>query len=128
MAARRGFSRQLDDIRRSHLEFEARAARGERALEEDHLLHLAIARACGNDVAVSLISLLTPEIIAMNRDFAEADPRRFASTVEEHRAVVAAILDRDEAAAARAMEHHMEMSRQRRLPQARKRRGKHGQL
>ncbi len=77
MAARRGSSRQLAEIRRAGEEFEERARRGARALEEDHLFHLAVARACGNDVALSLISLLTPEIIAMNRDFLEADPRRF---------------------------------------------------
>jgi GntR family transcriptional repressor for pyruvate dehydrogenase complex len=125
MAARRGSRQQLADIRRAQAEFEQKARGGERALEEDHLFHLAVARACGNDVTVSLISLLTPEIIAMNRDFREADPRRFARTIAEHRRIVRAVLARDEAGAARAMAHHMEMSRRRRLPAAagRKRHG-----
>ncbi len=115
MAARRGSRRELAGIRRAAREFEDRAGRGARALEEDHLFHLAIARACGNGVAVSLISLITPDIIAMNRDFLEADPRRFDRTIREHRAIVRAVLARDEAAAARAMGRHMEMSRRRRL-------------
>jgi GntR family transcriptional repressor for pyruvate dehydrogenase complex len=122
MAARRGSKRQLEEIRGAEQEFEERARRGARALEEDHLFHLAIARACANDVAVSLISLLTPEIIAMNRDFLEADPRRFDCTIKEHRDIVRALLARDEAGSARAMGRHMEMSRRRRLPGTKKRR------
>lgn len=122
MAALRGSARQLAEIRRAETDFEAVARLGQRALEEDHLFHLAIARACGNDVAVSLISLLTPEIIAMNRDFREADPRRFGRTIREHQGIVRAVLARDQAGAARTMAHHMQMSRQRRLPDATRRR------
>jgi GntR family transcriptional regulator, transcriptional repressor for pyruvate dehydrogenase complex len=129
MAARRGSARQHAAIRRAQAEFREVAGRGERALEEDHLFHLAIARACGNDVALSLISLLTPEIIAMNRDFAEADPRRFASTIREHETILRAILARNQDTAGRAMSGHMERSRQRRLPrdgeaEKRRRRGR----
>ena len=121
MAAARGSARQLREIRRYGREFEHRALLGQRALDEDHLFHLAVARACGNSVAVSLISLLTPEIIAMNRDFQEADPGRFAQTIEEHERIVLAILARDPESAAAGMAHHMEMSRRRRLPQTRRR-------
>jgi GntR family transcriptional regulator, transcriptional repressor for pyruvate dehydrogenase complex len=116
MAASRGSARQLAAIRAAQAEFREVAQRGERALEEDHLFHLAIARACGNDVALSLISLLTPEIIAMNRDYTEADPSRFAFTIREHENIVRAILARNQTAAGRSMSEHMERSRQRRLP------------
>jgi GntR family transcriptional repressor for pyruvate dehydrogenase complex len=118
MAARRGTREQIGEIGQCHRDFVRQASRGKRALEEDHLFHLAIARASRNNVAVSLISLITPDIIALNRDFHETDPQRFARTIEEHERVVKAIVARAPGAAAAAMAHHMAMSRTRRLPRA----------
>ncbi len=106
----------IGEVVRCHEEFRQKALAGENTLEEDHLFHLSIARASGNPVTISLVSYITPQIIAMNRGFEERDPDRFQRTSEEHERVVRAIRDHDPAAAAAAMEDHMNKSRGRRLP------------
>lgn len=115
-AARRCDNEGIAEILKWHGEFKAKADRGERALEEDHLFHLAIAKASGNPVCVSLVSYITPQIISLNADFAESDPDRFAHTFEEHEAIVQGIRKADADAAGRAMRLHMEQAWKRRLP------------
>ncbi|MDD3982129.1 MAG: FCD domain-containing protein [Spirochaetales bacterium] len=115
-AARKCDKEGAAEILKWHGEFKAKADNGERALEEDHLFHLAIAKASGNPVCISLVSFITPQIISLNADFAESDPNRFAHTFEEHAAIVKGILGTDPAAAEQAMRYHMQQAWKRRLP------------
>lgn len=115
-AALRADHDAVTEILRWHSEFRAKAEKGERALEEDHLFHLAIAKASANPVCLSLVSYITPQIIAMNAGFAESDPDRFGRTFDEHDAIVRCILGRDAPGAAAAMSLHMDESRKRRWP------------
>lgn len=115
LAAERASEEGIAAVRSAHAAFLQAASAGAETLEEDHLFHLAIARACGNGVALSLISIMTPKIIAMNRDFYEDDPGRAMRTCAEHQAVVDAIVSRDPAAADSAMEQHMLQAKARRL-------------
>ncbi|RKX89866.1 MAG: hypothetical protein DRI97_03980 [Bacteroidetes bacterium] len=87
----------------------------ERTLETDHLFHLAIVRASANSVLQSLITLLTPDIIALNRDFIEEHSGNYRNTPEEHQKIVDAILARNPEAASTAMAAHMKASRIRRI-------------
>jgi len=87
----------------------------EKTLEMDHLFHLAIVRASGNSVLQSLITLLTPDIIALNRDFVEEHSGNYRNTPEEHQKIVDAILARDSDTASAAMSAHMKASRIRRI-------------
>jgi DNA-binding GntR family transcriptional regulator len=52
----------------------------------------------------------------MNRDYPEIGVER-KQTVEEHKAVLEAIFQRDALRAAEAMRHHMEMAHRRRFPE-----------
>jgi GntR family transcriptional repressor for pyruvate dehydrogenase complex len=119
-AARRAASRadqdDLTEILKWHSDFRAKAHAGQRALEEDHLFHLAIAKASANPVCLSLISYITPQIISLNAGFAESDPNRFERTFAEHDEIVRSILGRDEEGAEAAMRTHMEEAWKRRLP------------
>jgi len=113
LAAERATDEGLASVMDAHAAF--KAAAGADTLEEDHLFHLAIARACGNSVTLSLVSIITPKIIAMNRDFAENDPGRASRTYGEHQAIVDAIVAKNADAAEAAMRSHMEKSKSRRL-------------
>lgn len=115
-AAERADQDDLTEILKWHSEFRAKTAEGLRALDEDHLFHLAIAKASANPVCLSLISYITPQIISLNAPFAESDPDRFRRTFDEHDAIVHRILERDAEGAAAAMQSHMDEAWRRRLP------------
>lgn len=115
-AARLATQEDLQEILKWHMEFKAKADVGQRALDEDHLLHIAIAKASKNLVCLSLISYITPQIIALNVGFAETDPDRFVRTFEEHDCLVKCILAKDEQGAEAAMMDHMREARRRRFP------------
>ncbi len=115
-AAERAGADDITEILKWHSEFRIRADAGQRGLEEDHLFHLAIARASGNPVCLALTSYFTPQIISLNADYAESDPDRFRRTFAEHDAIVRSILAGDSDASAEAMRSHMEEAWKRRLP------------
>lgn len=115
-AAERAGADDITEILRWHSEFRLRADAGQRGLEEDHLFHLAVAKASGNPVCLALTSYFTPQIISLNADFAESDPDRFHRTFTEHDGIVRAILAGDPDASAEAMRSHMEEAWKRRLP------------
>lgn len=116
MAAERADQDDVTEILKWHSEFRAKVGEGQRALEEDHLFHLAIAKASGNPVCLSLISYITPQIISLNEHFAESDPTRFERTFLEHDKIVQSILAQDPAGASRSMQAHMDEAWKRRLP------------
>lgn len=115
-AAERADQDDVTEILKWHSEFRAKANLGERGLEEDHLFHLAIAKASANPVCLSLISYITPQIISLNLGFAESDPDRFQRTFIEHDRIVRSILAKDSEGAAIAMQSHMDEAWKRRLP------------
>ena len=115
-AAERADQDDVTEILKWHSEFRAKASEGLRALEEDHLFHLAIAKASANPVCLSLISYITPQIISLNADFAESDPDRFQRTFVEHDRIARSILEKDPEGAAEAMRFHMDEAWKRRLP------------
>ena len=115
LAAERSDAECILELQKAHDAFHKAAQAGQRTLDEDHLFHLAIAQACGNNVTLSLISIMTPKIIAMNRDFKERDVRHFMETHAEHDRIVKAIVGRDPEGAERAMGDHMRLSKLRRL-------------
>jgi len=115
-AAERASHDDLTEILKWHSEFRVKTGEGLRALDEDHLFHLAIAKASANPVCLSLISYMTPQIISLNAGFAESDPDRFRRSFDEHDTIVHRILEQDAEGAATAMQFHMDEAWQRRLP------------
>jgi GntR family transcriptional regulator, transcriptional repressor for pyruvate dehydrogenase complex len=114
-AAQRASKEEIDELKSCLEDFRNKAEQGLPAMEEDHLIHLKIASLSKNTVLLSLISLITPDIIAMNKNFLEQDEKRFQRTIEEHEAIVAAIAAKDPDAARSAMGLHMAMSTKRRI-------------
>jgi GntR family transcriptional repressor for pyruvate dehydrogenase complex len=116
MAAERADQDDVTEILRWHSEFRAKAESGHRALEEDHLFHLAIAKASGNSVCLALTSFIAPQIISIAAEFAESEPDRFKTTFREHDEIVHAILAQEPERAAMAMARHMSEAWSRRFP------------
>ncbi len=115
LAALRGTEEDHRRIQDAHAAFEKAFEDSRYTLEEDHLFHLAIVKASGNKVLQSLITQITPEIIAVNKHFKEDPDKVLKNSLKEHKRILNAILRGDAAAAATAMEQHMDASRERRL-------------
>ncbi len=115
MAARRGTEEDFFQIQKSHDEFKRKVTMGLPTLEEDHVFHLAIGYAAHNSISNSLIGLIIPDVIIMNRDYQDPGSDR-VQTIAEHEAVIQAILKRDSEGAAIAMRYHMIMAYRRRFP------------
>ncbi len=121
LAAERAEDSDLDALTAAHREFEAAVSSGSLALDEDHLFHLAIARATKNPVLTSLLGYLTPEIIQMNRDVSQrelGDVTSRAETVEEHREILIALGRHNPDNAEAAMRSHMFKLKARRFSHA----------
>ncbi len=115
LAAQRGDEDQLSAIRFAHEAYIHAFEGNDSTLEADHLFHLSIVGATSNSVLRSLISLMTPDIIALNRNFVEKHDRHYRNTPEEHKQIVEAIESRRPDEASDAMARHMEASKQRRM-------------
>ncbi|WP_319561980.1 FadR/GntR family transcriptional regulator [Marispirochaeta sp.] len=115
LAAERGDSGDYARITKANEDFQQAFKLKSSTLEEDHLFHLAIVKASKNKVLESLITQITPEIIAMNKNFKEDQNLVFKNSLHEHEDVLKNILDRNPEGAAAAMENHMSESRSRRL-------------
>jgi GntR family transcriptional regulator, transcriptional repressor for pyruvate dehydrogenase complex len=116
LAARRATDQEINEIEHIFKICKERELKKLPILEEDHIFHLKIAAASKNTVLASLITFLTPQVIAMNTNFRETDNDRFKTTMKEHEKIVKAIKARDPEKARQAMEHHMIMSAKRRIP------------
>jgi DNA-binding FadR family transcriptional regulator len=73
---------------------------------------LEIARAAQNPIMVSLIGLITPDIIRLNKESRSCEAGRAKIALKEHEKLFAAIAARDVDAAILAMAEHMRMTRE----------------
>jgi GntR family transcriptional regulator, transcriptional repressor for pyruvate dehydrogenase complex len=85
---------------------------GRLGVEEDLVFHLEIARASQNSIMVSLIGLITPDIIRLNKNSRSCESGRALVAMREHELIFAAIAAHDVDGAMRAMAAHMQMTRQ----------------
>jgi GntR family transcriptional repressor for pyruvate dehydrogenase complex len=115
LAAERATAEEVRELEALLGDFRQNAERRLPTLEEDHLFHLKLAAMSKNSALLSMISLLTPEFIDLNRNFKERDDARFLRIIEEHAAIARAVALRDPASARAAMEAHMTQSARRRL-------------
>lgn len=95
---------RLEEILRRQ---EAKMARGDLAMEEDSEFHYVIATAARNDVALRVIDVLM-DLLKDCREQSLQTPGRRERSLAGHRQVLAAIRDRDPAAAEAAMRRHID--------------------
>ncbi|WP_457964586.1 FadR family transcriptional regulator [Arthrobacter sp. D1-29] len=118
LAARNHNDRQLRAVDKALEEFTASSDHPAHAMKSDYEFHRAIAAASGNPFYSDCLLALGQTMIAMPRTRLMTGVEHYArdnfdQVVHEHRSILAAIADRDEASAAAAMRSHLANSRRR---------------
>jgi len=111
LAADRASAGEVQELNRTHNEFQKQVGAGSSGLEEDLMFHLKVAECSHNSVLRSLIGLITPDIITLSRSYDTCRDGRFLVAKKEHEAVLRAIRSREPERAAAAMEEHMRRAR-----------------
>ena len=107
LAAERATDAEIADLGRIHEDFCSQAQSGASGLEVDLRFHLRIAECARNSVLLSLINLLTPDIVSLSKSHETPQDGRFVIALQEHEAVLEGIRARDPDRAAAAMEEHI---------------------
>jgi DNA-binding FadR family transcriptional regulator len=116
LAARKGSAPQLRTIRKAHADLLKEAKNHHNPLDADRAFHVSIAEATGNSALELVVETLWDQRVGPLYRALETKleyPAMAEETTAEHAAVLAAILDRDPAAARAAMRRHMDMTRKR---------------
>lgn len=111
---------ELDEEERKHREILARATSGrpDPALDRDALkvdwsLHDRMVDAMGNEILSEIYRANSLHVRMIRLDARQVRPQRVVPAMEEHLRFIALLKARDEAGAVRAMQEHVEQSRQR---------------
>jgi len=116
LAAKHGTATQLSAIRRAHARLRKEARRHHNPLDADREFHVRIAQATGNSALELVVQTLWDQRVGPLYRALEVkleNPAMAAETLQEHGAVLQAILARKPAAARAAMRGHMNMTRDR---------------
>lgn len=117
LAARRHAPAQIERIMDRAADVHEQARAGQPTSDADFALHLAIAEATNNPRFGEFLRMLGPNAIprhALRPKGAERAPGAYIDLIDaEHRAIVQAILEGDEATAMAAMRRHLEGSQKR---------------
>jgi DNA-binding FadR family transcriptional regulator len=116
LAAKHGSASQLRAIRKAHADLQNEAKRHHNPLGADRTFHVRIAEATGNSALELVVQTLWDQRVGPLYRALESKleyPAMAAETIEEHEAVLEAIIARDPAAARSAMRRHMDMTKKR---------------
>ncbi len=113
LAAERASRSDIAELTKLHEEFSKQVSNQDTGLAEDHLFHLKIAECSKNTLLRSLITLITPDIIAVANEKNTCIDGRAGDALIEHERILEAIKRKDPDLAESAMEAHFEMALQR---------------
>jgi DNA-binding FadR family transcriptional regulator len=116
LAAKHGSPAQLRAISKAHSDLQKEARRHHNPLGADRRFHVRIAEATGNSALELVVQTLWDQRVGPLYRALESKleyPAMAAETIEEHEAVLEAIIARDPAAARSAMRRHMDMTKKR---------------
>ncbi|MDB2340785.1 FadR family transcriptional regulator [Flavobacteriaceae bacterium] len=105
-------NRTVDDLihmENSLAEYSEKVIRGEEAVQEDLLFHLAIARASGNPTINTFMLKITPEIITNFEKHHVCDKDTAFNGIKEHKAILDAIKSQNPSEAKDAMKKHFKV-------------------
>jgi GntR family transcriptional repressor for pyruvate dehydrogenase complex len=97
---------QLKQIEAALNAYNNKVRKGEDAVQEDLLFHLAIANASGNSTLNTFMLKITPEIITNFEKYHVCDANQAFMGIEEHQAVFDAIVKQDPTLAKAKMKEH----------------------
>lgn len=106
LAALRRNEDDLVNMENALADYSEKVFRGENALQEDLLFHLAIAKASGNPTLNTFMLKITPEIINNFEKHHVCDKDTAFKGIQEHKAIIDAIRERNPDAAKNAMKIH----------------------
>ena len=106
LAALRRTEEDLLQIENALNAYSLKASKGENAVQEDLLFHLAIAKASGNNTINNLMLIITPEIISYFAELHVCDDNQSRAGIEEHKAVFEAIKIQNPQLAKQKMKEH----------------------
>lgn len=106
LAALRRTDEDLVQIENALEAYSLKASKGENAVQEDLLFHLAIAKASGNSTINNLMLIITPEIISYFAELHVCDDNQSRAGIDEHKAVFEAIKTQNPQLAKQKMKEH----------------------
>ncbi len=106
LAATRRSEEQLIHMEKALEAYTKKAMKGEDAVQEDLLFHLAIAKGSGNSTMNTFMLVITPEIITNFAKYHVCDENQSFLAIEEHQAIYDAIKNMDPQEAKNRMKLH----------------------
>jgi DNA-binding FadR family transcriptional regulator len=116
LAAKNGTATQLRAIRKAHADLVRESKRHHNPLDADRAFHVAIAQATGNSALELVVETLWDQRVGPLYRALETKveyPAMAAETIDEHQAILNAILARAPGSARAAMRRHMDMTKKR---------------
>jgi GntR family transcriptional repressor for pyruvate dehydrogenase complex len=109
LAALRRSEEDLIEMRNNLDAYNEKVLKGEDAVQEDLLFHLAIAKAAGNSSLNTFMLIITPGIITNFEKYHVCDKNQPVIGIKEHEAVFEAIKNKDPEAAKQKMKDHFKI-------------------
>ena len=106
LAALRRTDKDLREMKKALDAYSDKVTKGEDAVQEDLLFHLAIAKACKNSTMNTFMLIITPEIITNFAKYHVCDSDLAFRGIKEHREIFQAIKDKDPQLAKEKMKSH----------------------
>jgi GntR family transcriptional repressor for pyruvate dehydrogenase complex len=109
LAALRRSEEDLIEMRNNLDAYNEKVLKGEDAVQEDLLFHLAIAKAAGNSSLNTFMLIITPGIITNFEKYHVCDKNQPVIGIKEHEAVFESIKNKDPEAARQKMKDHFKI-------------------
>jgi GntR family transcriptional repressor for pyruvate dehydrogenase complex len=109
LASLRRSEEDLIEMRNNLDAYNEKVLKGEDAVQEDLLFHLAIAKAAGNSSLNTFMLIITPGIITNFEKYHVCDKNQPVIGIKEHEAVFEAIKNKDPEAAKQKMKDHFKI-------------------
>ena len=106
LAALRRTDKELENIKKALEAYSKKVLKGEDAVQEDLLFHLAIANASGNSTLNTFMLKITPEIITNFEKYLVCDDDQALKGIKEHEAIFEAIEKQDPSMSKLKMKEH----------------------
>ena len=95
LASQRRTEADLVQIEEAMEAYSKKVLKGENAVQEDLLFHLAIAKACGNSTLNTLMLMITPEIITNFEKYHVCSEDQAFNGIQEHKDIYEAIKEKN---------------------------------
>lgn len=106
LAALRRTEEDLNEMHEALEAYSEKVLKGEDAVQEDLLFHLAIAKAAGNSTLNTLMLMITPEILTNFEKYHVCDKNQARAGIKEHKNIFEAIKEQNPKKAKEKMKVH----------------------